>query len=204
MAAMNRFFDLRVACALAASALVLATACSSAPPIEGDDLGNDDSNVLGGKGASSSGSSGTTLGGSSGSSGSESSSGAGASSSGGATSSGGTSSGGSSSGATPAGGGECASSADIDACYDCCITPHEAGYDVADQAFGDCACASPGVCAAQCATSYCAGQEPTAACEACLDAATQCDQAADTACAGNADCQAITTCIQSSACDSKP
>jgi hypothetical protein len=199
MAAMTRFFDLRVACALAASAVVLATACSSAPPIEGDDLGDDGSNVISDKKGSSSGSSGTTLGSSSGSSGSESSGGDGTTSSGGASSSGGTSSGG-----APAGGGECASSADIDACYDCCITPHEAGYDVADQAFGDCACEAPGVCASQCATSYCAGQEPTAACEACLDAATQCDQAADTACAGSADCQAITACIQSSACDSKP
>lgn len=105
-------------------------------------------------------------------------------------------------GVTPVGTGQCASSADFDTCLDCC-DPQNA-LEVDNAAFGQCVCQSPGVCAAQCATSFCAGLDPTAACEQCLDAATQCDQTADAACNANAGCAAALACVTSSGCDAKP
>jgi len=185
-------FDLRLGTTVGFVLVALAAACSAAP-VGGDTLGGDQSGVAGTKKGSTSSSSGADPGASSSGSTSSSSSSGSTSSSGGSTSS-------SSSGGT----GACTSSATADACYDCCITAHESGFNAAEQAFGDCACQTPGVCKTQCSTTYCAGQQPSAACETCLNAATQCNTAADTACSANADCQALDACIASSSCDSKP
>lgn len=105
---------------------------------------------------------------------------------------------------TPAPGtGQCAASAGAEQCFQCCDAAFPGGLDVDAQAYGQCVCEAPGVCAQQCATSYCAGQQPTAACEQCLNAATQCEQAAETACNANANCKGAFTCIESSGCEQK-
>ena len=107
---------------------------------------------------------------------------------------------------TPPGGGAtpapttCGSSATADACYQCCDPTN--AFEPPAQAFGECACATPGVCKTACGTTYCAGQAPDAACEACLNGATQCEAAADAAC--GAACKAAIACEETSKCDEKP
>ncbi len=81
------------------------------------------------------------------------------------------------------------------ACQTCCEDAAPvAVMELVYQAFGDCACASPGSCAAVCATSYCAGSAPSGACAACLDAATACNAAAERACTTPA-CGPFLTCV---------
>lgn len=101
-------------------------------------------------------------------------------------------------------GGACSNEQTADACFQCCDTKNPGGLDVDGQAFGQCACETPGVCAQACGSSYCAGQEPTQACVTCLQNATQCETAAETACNANAACKAALTCIQQSGCEQKP
>lgn len=108
-------------------------------------------------------------------------------------------------GQTPPGGSpepakDCSSSANADACYQCCDPTN--AVEPAMQAFGECACATPGVCASACGTTFCAGQAPNAACEACLNGATQCETAADAAC--GAACKAAVACEEASKCFEKP
>lgn len=100
-------------------------------------------------------------------------------------------------------GGACSGEATADACFECCDTKNPGGLDVDGQAFGECACETPGVCAQACGSSYCAGNEPTQACITCLQNATQCETAAETACNANAACKAAIACIESSGCDQK-
>jgi hypothetical protein len=94
----------------------------------------------------------------------------------------------------------CTSSASYEACYQCC-DPTKA-VEPAIDAFGLCACQNPGTCAAQCGNNYCSGQQPTAACEQCLNAATACEAKADAAC--GAACKAAIACVDTSKCDDKP
>ena len=105
---------------------------------------------------------------------------------------------------TPAPGGTCAAEANADGCFECCAKGNEAGLDAAYQVFDTCACQTPGVCKAQCGANYCAGQQPSAACETCLQGAQQCGQQADTACAANAQCKAAIDCFDASQCENKP
>jgi hypothetical protein len=108
-------------------------------------------------------------------------------------------------GTTPApvpGTGQCAAAADMFACFDCCDAAHPGGWEVADQAWGDCICQT--ACAQACGGNFCQGGQPSAACEQCLDTAQQCDAAADAACAANANCAAANACAQSSQCETKP
>lgn len=104
---------------------------------------------------------------------------------------------------TPAPAGNCAAEANADACFDCCSKGNEAGLDQAYQVFDTCACQTPGVCKTQCGNNYCAGQQPTAACETCLQGAQQCGQQADQACAANAQCKAAVDCFDASQCENK-
>ncbi|MDB4994372.1 MAG: hypothetical protein JWM74_1804 [Myxococcaceae bacterium] len=105
------------------------------------------------------------------------------------------------SGTTPTG-GACSAETTGDACYQCCDATDPTAMDPAYQAFDDCACQT--ACASQCGASYCAGKQPTAACETCLNNATTCQQAADAACNGSAACKAVVTCYDASGCDTKP
>lgn len=105
---------------------------------------------------------------------------------------------------TPAPAGTCSAEANADGCYECCAKGNEAGLDAAYQVFDTCACQTPGVCKAQCGNNYCAGQQPSAACETCLQGAQQCGQQADQACAGNAQCKAAIDCFDASQCENKP
>jgi len=104
----------------------------------------------------------------------------------------------------PAGNGQCAGQQTADACFQCCDTASPGGFDVDSQAFGQCVCETPGTCAAACATSFCAGGPPTAACEQCLNGATQCEAQAEAACNANAACAAAFACSDSSGCNAKP
>ncbi len=100
-------------------------------------------------------------------------------------------------------GGACSAEQTADACFQCCDTKNPGGLDVDGQAFGECACESPGVCAQACGSTYCAGQEPNQACINCLQNATQCETAAETACNASAACKAAVACIEQSGCDQK-
>jgi hypothetical protein len=100
--------------------------------------------------------------------------------------------------------GQCAAATSFDACFGCCDQAFPGGFEVDAQAFGQCACESPGVCAQACAGSFCAGGQATPACEQCLATATQCNTAAETACNANASCKGVFTCVDSSGCEAKP
>lgn len=89
-------------------------------------------------------------------------------------------------------------------CGDCCIAKKPAAWEAADDVFFDCLCA-PSACATACAESVCATaenqNEPTAACNTCLDAQEPaCDDKATAACDADADCKAIEACLTTS-CD---
>jgi len=94
---------------------------------------------------------------------------------------------------------DCSAEASADACFTCC-DPSNA-IEPAFEAFGNCVCATPGTCSAQCGTSYCNGQEPTAECKQCLDGATQCNELGETTC--GASCKAAMTCVTTSKCAEK-
>lgn len=107
--------------------------------------------------------------------------------------------------ATPTPGtGQCAGQQTFDTCAQCCDQAFPGGFDVDSQAFGQCACESPGVCAQACAGSFCAGGQATPACEQCLSTAAQCQQIAETTCNANASCAGAFTCFDSSGCQAKP
>ncbi len=99
---------------------------------------------------------------------------------------------------TPA---DCSSSASYDACFQCCDAQAGGTLGPADNAFGACACDAGGQCASACGQNFCNGQQPSAACEACLT--STCEPAADALCTGAA-CKAGVQCLQTSNCDAKP
>lgn len=78
--------------------------------------------------------------------------------------------------------GQCTTGANKSLCVACCMASRlgdaQQGATAAN-AFGGCACQSPGLCKAECGTTFCAGKEPSAACDSCLQAkALQCENAA--------------------------
>ena len=83
-----------------------------------------------------------------------------------------------------------------DACWDCCDQAHPEG-ELWVETFDKCVCVSPGICRTQCATSLCAGGQPSAACELCLENAAQCETQATTA------CNAVPGCAAAEACGAK-
>jgi len=95
---------------------------------------------------------------------------------------------------------DCAATTTAATCGTCC-DPQNA-VAAAFTAFDSCVCASPGTCAQACQLSYCAGAQPDAACKACLDGATACNQQAEAAC--DANCQAAMQCSTTNACSTKP
>lgn len=105
---------------------------------------------------------------------------------------------------TTPGTGQCAAQPTFDTCAQCCDQAFPGGFDLDSQAFGQCACEAPGVCAQACAGSFCAGGQATPACEQCLATATQCQIVAETTCNANASCAGAFTCFDSSGCDAKP
>jgi hypothetical protein len=79
--------------------------------------------------------------------------------------------------------GECATAgATRSLCVACCLGAQLGGAQPGANganAFTDCACKSPGVCAAACGVSYCTGKQPSATCNTCLEGkALQCEDAA--------------------------
>lgn len=105
-------------------------------------------------------------------------------------------------------GGKCAAETKQEACFTCCA-PDPAVFDAEIKAFDDCACGTnggAGVCKTQCGNDFCKNPDaqPSAACEACLQGATQCETAAQTACDANAGCKAAYACAEASKCFDKP
>jgi hypothetical protein len=100
--------------------------------------------------------------------------------------------------------GQCSAQTSFDACFQCCDQAFPGGFEVDAQAFGQCACVSPGACAQACAGSFCAGGQATPACEQCLAAATQCNTVAESSCNANASCQGVFNCVATSGCEQKP
>jgi len=100
---------------------------------------------------------------------------------------------------------KCGAENSWDACMSCCTSNNQSAFKAAADAFDACACQNPGVCQAQCANSLCAGQQPSQACDQCLQAnGAQCGQVADTACAADATCKAAMDCEMAAKCDDKP
>lgn len=181
--------DSRAVVVLGSVVFALAAACSSAPPL--NDLSEDESETTPTKKPAKDNSSSSSSGGSNNTSSSSSS---------GSTP---TPPGDPQEPNTPAPAGNCAAEANADACFDCCAKGNEQGLDQAYQVFDTCACQTPGVCKTQCGNNYCAGQQPSAACETCLQGAQQCGQQADQACAANAQCKAAVDCFDASQCENK-
>ncbi len=105
----------------------------------------------------------------------------------------------------PPNGGNCSAQATWGACIDCCVAVDPAGIKIADNAFIQCACQNPGTCASVCGNNFCVNPDnATEACDSCLAQALQCENVAATACQGNAGCQAVVSCFDSSQCEAKP
>lgn len=99
----------------------------------------------------------------------------------------------------PATPGSCGAKATFAACFDCCDAPTGGALKKADDAFGQCACGG-GQCSSACTATFCAGQQPSAACDTCLT--NTCDPAADALCT-TAACKAGQQCVQTSGCEQK-
>jgi hypothetical protein len=84
-----------------------------------------------------------------------------------------------------------------DACQQCCIANHTAGYGKYRQALMSCGCAIGASCKAACATEFCASMQTNGndACAQCLTTASapsgECYQALSTACQSMLDCTVL-------------
>lgn len=107
----------------------------------------------------------------------------------------------------------CAQEATLQACGQCCVTNHTAGYKVFQDALLDCACKGTGAdggapCATECGATVCAAtpKNPDQACNTCLQGSIgqtgACNDAVATACTANADCVAQQKCV--TPCQGKP
>jgi len=103
---------------------------------------------------------------------------------------------------TGADGATCGAKPTADACYECCL-PDTSAMEAAAKVYDDCICKT--TCASQCGSDYCKNPdaEPSQACQACMETATQCEQQADAACDGNAACKAASTCMDTAKCHDK-
>jgi len=93
----------------------------------------------------------------------------------------------------------CGKKADAQACGDCCLAGTPTAVDAADKAEGDCMCAAS-ACQTACAASVCSDtdnmNQPTAACETCLDAhQPECAAKFDATCNPDAACKAAVSCV---------
>ncbi|MDB4934519.1 MAG: hypothetical protein JWP87_1491 [Labilithrix sp.] len=96
----------------------------------------------------------------------------------------------------------CGQKATAKECGDCCLAKTPTAFDAADDEYFGCLCAAT-ACATACAASVCATadnqNEPTAACNTCLDTNEEtCGKKADAICAANADCKAADACMATS------
>jgi hypothetical protein len=76
------------------------------------------------------------------------------------------------------------------ACQACCTTLHPDASTIFDNAIGTCAC---GTCQNACASSFCASQPSTKACDGCIS--KQCYPNAQTACNADPACKAWLACL---------
>jgi hypothetical protein len=125
--------------------------------------------------------------------------GGGTSGTGGAMGSGGTGGTGGGEGGVPEAGSTCSSDIDAETCIICCEGVDMEGAKTFFTAFGDCACTSPGTCASECGSSYCAGTTATMACDTCLTSALSgaCNAPVAKACGADPDCIAFNNCANS-------
>lgn len=105
-------------------------------------------------------------------------------------------------------GGSCGSSANIEACFQCCGQAHPAAVEKLEETWMTCACAAD-KCGTQCAQTVCAAtpKDPAQgdACDTCLQAQDEaCGQAAFTACESDAACKKLFECEEAAKCETKP
>lgn len=102
---------------------------------------------------------------------------------------------------------DCSTTTTADTCYQCCDGNSPPGTQIAEDAWMACICTAPGVCAQQCGSTLCSpgGADPNSSCQRCLDsnAASQCDNVAQTACNANPSCMVADQCAQTNNCDNK-
>lgn len=100
--------------------------------------------------------------------------------------------------ATPPAGGQCAAEATGEGCFTCCDKASGGELAKADEVYFTCACDAD--CASQCGSNMCNGQQPSAACDTCVQ--QKCEPKADAACTSAA-CKAGVACLEASACSKK-
>jgi hypothetical protein len=83
------------------------------------------------------------------------------------------------------------------ACMACCQIAFPKMDTALKQTFAQCLCGSPKECQAECGTNFCAGQAPSAACGACMDASQVCGPATTTVCQATPECAALMPCKSS-------
>ncbi len=76
------------------------------------------------------------------------------------------------------------------ACQACCTTLHPDASGIFDDSIGSCACTT---CQTACATSFCAKQSATKACDQCIS--QKCYPNAQTACSADPSCKAWLDCL---------
>jgi hypothetical protein len=107
----------------------------------------------------------------------------------------------------------CKQEATLNGCGLCCVTNHQSGYKVFQDALLGCACAGTGAdggapCATACGATACKSPpaQPDTACNTCLQESVGqtggCNDAVASACTANADCLAQQKCV--SGCQGKP
>lgn len=107
----------------------------------------------------------------------------------------------------PAAGGQCASQAKAEACFDCC-DPSKTAFEASDKAYGDCICAAA-KCGTQCAQTACNAASPKEpaqgdACDTCLmQNSDACGQSAASICDADANCKKASECVEAAKCFDK-
>jgi len=104
----------------------------------------------------------------------------------------------------PAPKGACSGKTTAKSCFACCGDESPAGaLDVYTKELEACLCQTPGTCATECAATLCGGTKADAACSACLNTATACDDRAFDACNADAGCKSLLACADDSRCAQK-
>jgi hypothetical protein len=99
--------------------------------------------------------------------------------------------------------GPCSHHPTESSCLLCCNERSPEAVKLYVARFSECACRTPGTCAAECTATYCAGLEASTECKSCLEGAETCDDVARSECWDDAKCRPLLDCARESRCASK-
>jgi hypothetical protein len=110
----------------------------------------------------------------------------------------------SSKGTSPAATGPCAKEGSADACLNCCDEASPEAMPIYAGSFKSCVCETPGACATECQSSFCADIKPDSACAACLNSkAGSCEDTALSTCEKDTTCAPLLKCAKDSKCETQ-